>query len=119
MNFKFWKKKDPFDTVNFPDLSDDFSPPTSDNTSLPPLGGDIPQANPLPPAPVVNHNFTPAPEPTTPVDNDEKSQDIKIQLVLSRLDTIKSQLDVVMHRLDKIEQKQNDKTAKGPWYSGR
>lgn len=136
MNLKFWQKDDdPLGDLakDFPDLSGDFSPPA--DQQLPPMpsfndpapGGQDPFANAAqqfsasPDNHPPNMRFAPAdPGEARGDGHAAEKQQLLQELILARLDSIKSQLDVLNQRMTNLEGRaQGRPGGKGPWYANQ
>lgn len=122
VNLKFWKKdEDPFSDDALSDLSGDFETPKntlsqpdmSSPAAQDPIGSYTPDSHP------ENVSFAPADTlgtDTTQGQNNTWQYDV----IIARLDSIKSQLDVLNHRIEKLEatqQQAQEVRGRGPWYT--
>ncbi len=119
MNLKFWEKEeDPFDSLST-DLSADFSVPKTDFSNP---GAEMTNPN----AHDALGQYTPEnhPQGMAFVPQDQQPQNAKdntwqYDVIIARLDSIKSQLEMLNHRLENVEKvQQTQKDApRGPWYT--
>lgn len=126
MNWKFWKKDDDYD---LPDLSSDFDTPGTGNDPLAPPG--------MPGQPKSSALSTPSndfSQPDTssfdpqnppqgmiaqPAEQPTQGTDLHNELILAKLEGIKNQLEILSHRMDKLDAQlsKQSQNAKGPWYA--
>lgn len=119
LNLKFWQKDDdPFASLGA-DLSTDFEVPKTDFSS-PGAEMNNPHAhdalgsyNPENPPPGMA--FVPQQEHTPQT----KENNWQYDVIIARLDSIKSQLDILGHRLEQVEKQQKSpkEAVRGPWYT--
>lgn len=126
MKWKFWEDDDAGLDDPFAGLDDsesdfsgqDFSAPESgDSGSAPDLSGqfDPPQQEP---------RFSPPPSQQAPAQQQPQAsdggRDLHMELVLSKLDAIKGQLDNLSARVERLERRpdeQEQAKRRGPWYA--
>ncbi len=125
MNWKFWEKKE--DDFSFSDM--DFSSLSSSDTKEPSFDSSFGSSS----APDFSQQFSPPAEDRfqpsfqqpVSVSNQSSSssgeRNLQWDVVISRLDAIKIQLEHISSRLDKLEQKEvsSSPTQRGPWYAQR
>ena len=113
MNLKFWQKNDdPFEDDALKDFSQDFSAPQSSMNNphaQDPMGQYTPDNHP------ENVSFVPADQ--QPGGGASKENNWQYDVIIARLDSIKSQLDVLTHRVEQLEKQPEKKPERGPWYS--
>lgn len=135
MKLAFWKKDDPLK-----DLAAEFEPPSTPGaTTSPDPFASSPDASAFPsstdnafPSPASSFGSAPttqSPPPYTPDNHpsnvafqsegpstqQDSGEDLKFQLILARLDSIKTQLDVLNQRVNQMEEQRNN--PRGPWYT--
>ena len=129
MKWKFWQKDEPEDLPMPADLGPGpgMEPPmAAPPTGLEQLG--MPQPTPgiteppIPPAEPMPQMPSAHPAALTPPAPSEQprglSTEQQLQLIVSKLDTLKAQMDVVLHRLESMQQKEEQSPYQQRWRQG-